>query len=140
MSVLDKKTAVDLTKLGDLHRRDDDRHQRPGGDHRQRVVLGQQRVQGRVRRRDGRGKGDDIRVAGVKVGTVKDVEIVDRSRALVTFSVDDSTSVTGAPTPPSATATSSDSATSRLTQGIGDTGRLDEGGTSRSRRPRPLWT
>ena len=26
-------------------------------------------------------KGDDIRIAGVKVGTVKDVEIVDRTRA-----------------------------------------------------------
>ena len=36
-------------------------------------------------------KGDDVRVAGVKVGTVKDVEIVDRNRALVTFSVEDST-------------------------------------------------
>jgi phospholipid/cholesterol/gamma-HCH transport system substrate-binding protein len=36
-------------------------------------------------------KGDDIRIAGVKVGTVKDVEIVDRTRALVTFSVEDST-------------------------------------------------
>ena len=41
-------------------------------------------------------KGDDIRVAGVKVGTVKDVAITDRTRALITFSVDDSTQVTGA--------------------------------------------
>jgi phospholipid/cholesterol/gamma-HCH transport system substrate-binding protein len=41
-------------------------------------------------------KGDDIRVAGVKVGTVKDVAITDRTRALVTFSVDDSTMVTEA--------------------------------------------
>ncbi len=30
-------------------------------------------------------KGDDVRIAGVKVGVVKDVEIVDRTRALVTF-------------------------------------------------------
>ncbi|GAB3201027.1 MCE family protein [Nocardioides hungaricus] len=36
-------------------------------------------------------KGDDIRVAGVKVGTVKGVDIVDRNRALVTFTVDEST-------------------------------------------------
>jgi phospholipid/cholesterol/gamma-HCH transport system substrate-binding protein len=36
-------------------------------------------------------EGDDVRIAGVKVGTVKDVEIVDRTRALVTFSVEDST-------------------------------------------------
>jgi phospholipid/cholesterol/gamma-HCH transport system substrate-binding protein len=41
-------------------------------------------------------KGDDIRVAGVKVGTVKEVAITDRTRALVTFSVDDTTSVTEA--------------------------------------------
>jgi len=41
-------------------------------------------------------KGDDIRVAGVKVGTVKDVAITDRTRALVTFSVDDNAQVTAA--------------------------------------------
>ena len=41
-------------------------------------------------------KGDDVRIAGVKVGTVKDVEITDRTRALVTFSVQDATSLTQA--------------------------------------------
>ncbi len=41
-------------------------------------------------------KGDDIRVAGVKVGTVKKVEITDRTRALVSFSVEDATQVTQA--------------------------------------------
>jgi phospholipid/cholesterol/gamma-HCH transport system substrate-binding protein len=35
----------------------------------------------------GLNKGDDIRIAGVKVGTVKSVQITDRTRALVTFSV-----------------------------------------------------
>ena len=35
-------------------------------------------------------KGDDIRIAGVKVGTVKGVDIVDRTRALVTFTVEES--------------------------------------------------
>jgi phospholipid/cholesterol/gamma-HCH transport system substrate-binding protein len=44
----------------------------------------------------GLNKGDEIRVAGVKVGTVKGIEISDRTRALVSFSVDDSTSVTEA--------------------------------------------
>jgi phospholipid/cholesterol/gamma-HCH transport system substrate-binding protein len=39
-------------------------------------------------------KGDDIRVAGVKVGNVNDVEIVDRTRALVTFSVSENAQVT----------------------------------------------
>lgn len=41
-------------------------------------------------------KGDDIRVAGVKVGIVKDVQITDRTRAMISFSVDDSTTVTEA--------------------------------------------
>ena len=41
-------------------------------------------------------KGDDIRIAGVKVGTVKKVEIVERTRALVTFSVDEATSLSKA--------------------------------------------
>jgi phospholipid/cholesterol/gamma-HCH transport system substrate-binding protein len=40
--------------------------------------------------------GDEIRIAGVKVGNVKDVEIVDKTRALVTFSVEDSAAVTSA--------------------------------------------
>jgi phospholipid/cholesterol/gamma-HCH transport system substrate-binding protein len=41
-------------------------------------------------------KGDDIRIAGVKVGTVKKVEIADRTRALVTFSVQDTTALSEA--------------------------------------------
>ena len=36
-------------------------------------------------------KGDDVRIAGVKVGTVKNVEIVNRTRALISFSVADGT-------------------------------------------------
>ena len=40
-------------------------------------------------------KGDDIRVAGVRVGTVDQVEIIDRTRALVSFTVDERTSVNG---------------------------------------------
>jgi len=41
-------------------------------------------------------KGDDVRVAGVKVGTVKDVQVEDRTRALVTFSVEDSATISKA--------------------------------------------
>lgn len=41
-------------------------------------------------------KGDDIRIAGVRVGTVKDIAITDRTRALVTFTVQDDARVTGA--------------------------------------------
>ncbi|WP_445258723.1 MCE family protein [Nocardioides aurantiacus] len=39
-------------------------------------------------------KGDDIRIAGVKVGSVKEVKVVDRERAQVTFSVAKSSTVT----------------------------------------------
>ena len=38
-------------------------------------------------------KGDDIRIAGVKVGSVKSVEIVNRTQALVDFSVKDETDI-----------------------------------------------
>ena len=41
-------------------------------------------------------KGDDVRIAGVKVGTVKEVAVTDRTRALVTFKVDKGTMVSGA--------------------------------------------
>ena len=41
-------------------------------------------------------KGDDIRIAGVKVGTVKKVEIADRTRSLFTFSVQDTTALSRA--------------------------------------------
>jgi phospholipid/cholesterol/gamma-HCH transport system substrate-binding protein len=40
--------------------------------------------------------GDDVRVAGVKVGTVQDLEIVEGNRALVTFDVKDDTRIDGA--------------------------------------------
>ncbi|WP_134740085.1 MCE family protein [Nocardioides sp. 503] len=39
-------------------------------------------------------KGDDVRIAGVKVGTVNSVEIVGRTRARVSFSVEDETRLT----------------------------------------------
>ena len=74
-------------------------------------------------------KGDDIRIAGVKVGSVKNVEIVKRTHALVTFSV-----------AKRATVTKSSTATIRyrnlvgqrylsLTQGVGDTSLLTEDST-----------
>jgi phospholipid/cholesterol/gamma-HCH transport system substrate-binding protein len=96
VKLLDKRTASDLTKLlifmvvtalatgvlvatiGNLSF---------GGNHTYKAVFADA---------TGLNKGDEIRVAGVKVGTVKGVEISDRTRALVTFTVDDSTSVTGA--------------------------------------------
>ena len=41
-------------------------------------------------------KGDDIRVAGVKVGTVQDITIDDGTRARITFTVDEDTPITEA--------------------------------------------
>ena len=58
-------------------------------------------------------KGDDVRIAGVKVGVVKEIEIVERTHAMVTFSVQDETRSARRPMPRSATATWSASATSR---------------------------
>ena len=74
-------------------------------------------------------KGDDIRIAGVKVGSVKNVKITNRTHALVTFSV-----------AKRATVTKSSTATIRyrnlvgqrylsLTQGVGDTSPLTEDST-----------
>ncbi|RLV51221.1 MCE family protein [Nocardioides mangrovicus] len=71
-------------------------------------------------------KGDDVRIAGVKVGSVKSIAVYHRTKALVTFSVLDD-----------ATVTRSSTATIRyrnlvgqryisLTQGIGDTSRLPD--------------
>jgi len=74
-------------------------------------------------------KGDDIRVAGVKVGTVDDVAVTDRTRALVTFSVDDATRVTGAT---HATIKYRNLVGQRyvaLTQEVGATSRLADGAT-----------
>jgi phospholipid/cholesterol/gamma-HCH transport system substrate-binding protein len=91
MSILDKRTAVDLTKLlifivvttlatavlvvtiGNF------------------TFGGSKEYKAEFVDATGVVKGDDIRIAGVKVGTVKGVEIVDRTRALVTFSVQDET-------------------------------------------------
>jgi len=42
----------------------------------------------------GLAKGDDIRIAGVRVGSVKNIQIHDRTQAEVTFSVADSATVT----------------------------------------------
>jgi phospholipid/cholesterol/gamma-HCH transport system substrate-binding protein len=40
--------------------------------------------------------GDDVRIAGVKVGSVKDIEVHDRDKAIVTFTVDADSEVTAA--------------------------------------------
>jgi phospholipid/cholesterol/gamma-HCH transport system substrate-binding protein len=82
-------------------------------------------------------KGDDVRVAGVKVGNVESVEVVDRTRALVTFKVEKDQQVT-----------QSTDATIRyrnlvgqryiaLTQGVGGPDTLSPGATIPMSRTRP---
>lgn len=82
-------------------------------------------------------KGDDIRVAGVKVGSVKDVEIVDRTKAKVTFTVRDATPVTRSST---ATVRYRNLVGQRyisVTEGVGDTSRLPEKATIPLTRTQP---
>ncbi len=65
-------------------------------------------------------KGDDIRIAGVKVGSVKKVEVVDRTHALISFNVAKSSIVTKSST---ATIRYRNLVGQRyisLTQGVGD--------------------
>ncbi len=85
----------------------------------------------------GLNKGDDIRIAGVKVGTVDDIEIVGEDHALVSFSVDDRTRLTDAT---HATIKYRNLVGQRyisLTQEIGDEGRLQEGETIPPERTTP---
>ncbi len=82
-------------------------------------------------------KGDDIRIAGVKVGSVKGVEIVDRDRALVSFNVAESSIVTKSST---ATIRYRNLVGQRyisLTQGVGDLRRMPEDSTIPMDRTQP---
>jgi phospholipid/cholesterol/gamma-HCH transport system substrate-binding protein len=82
-------------------------------------------------------KGDDVRIAGVKVGSVKNVSIVDRTKAMVTFKV-----------LKDATVTRSSTATIRyrnlvgqryisMTQGVGNTSLLPAGSVIPLSRTQP---
>ena len=82
-------------------------------------------------------KGDDIRVAGVRVGTVDEIEIIDRTRALVSFTVDDRTSVTGATNASIRYRNLVGQRYISLTQEVGDTQRLPAGSTIPVSRTRP---
>ncbi|MFC7361736.1 MCE family protein [Nocardioides astragali] len=82
-------------------------------------------------------KGDDIRVAGVRVGTVSEVEIIDRTRALVTFSVDEDTSVNGGTNASIRYRNLVGQRYISLTQEVGDTQRLPAGTTIPVSRTRP---
>jgi phospholipid/cholesterol/gamma-HCH transport system substrate-binding protein len=82
-------------------------------------------------------KGDDIRVAGVRVGTVDEVEIIDRNRALITFSVDKGTSVNGGTNAAIRYRNLVGQRYISLTQEVGDTARLPGGSTIPVSRTKP---
>lgn len=74
-------------------------------------------------------KGDDIRIAGVKVGSVSDVKIQDRTRALVTFTVDEDARVTDATHVSIRFRNLVGQRYLSLSQELGGTSRLDDGET-----------
>ncbi|NYD43385.1 MCE family protein [Nocardioides panaciterrulae] len=74
-------------------------------------------------------KGDDVRIAGVKVGTVQDISIVDRDRAMVTFSVRSDTALSRATHAAIRYRNLVGQRYISLTQEIGDGAQLQEGDT-----------
>ena len=72
MKILDQRTAGDLVKLRHLHRGDHAGDRRAGGHHRQPHLRRDQDYKAEFADATGVVKGDDIRVAGVKVGMVKE--------------------------------------------------------------------
>lgn len=82
-------------------------------------------------------KGDDVRVAGVRVGTVDQVEIIDRTRALITFTVAQDTSVNGGTNALIRYRNLVGQRYLSLTQEVGDTERLPAGATIPISRTKP---
>lgn len=74
-------------------------------------------------------EGDDVRVAGVKVGTVEGVDIVDRTRAQVTFTVEEDIALSEATNASIRYRNLVGQRYISLTQGIGATDALDDGAT-----------
>jgi phospholipid/cholesterol/gamma-HCH transport system substrate-binding protein len=85
----------------------------------------------------GLNKGDDIRIAGVKVGTVKGIELIDRTRALVTFDVEEGSSVSGSTTAEIRYRNLVGQRYISLADDVGDTEPLDEGATIPVDRTKP---
>ncbi len=73
--------------------------------------------------------GDDVRIAGVRVGTVKDIEIHDTDKALVTFEVDSGTQLTESTFAAIRYRNLVGQRYLALTQGVGGPGVLEEGET-----------
>ena len=74
-------------------------------------------------------KGDDIRIAGVKVGAVEDVEIVDQTDAVVTFTVEEDTQLNDSTHASIRYRNLVGQRYISLTQDAGETGVLEDGDT-----------
>ncbi len=82
-------------------------------------------------------KGDDIRIAGVKVGSVKSVDVIDRTRALVSFDVAENSIVTKSSTATIRYRNLVGQRYIQLTQGVGDLDRMAEDSTIPMDRTEP---
>ncbi len=82
-------------------------------------------------------KGDDIRVAGVKVGSVKKVEIFDGTKARVTFTVREATPITRSSTATIRYRNLIGQRYIAMTQGVGDIARLPADSTIPLSRTQP---
>ena len=82
-------------------------------------------------------KGDDVRIAGVKVGSVKGVEIVDQTMARVSFDVADSSVLTESSTAQVRYRNLVGQRYITLTQGVGDLDRMPAGATIPVDRTQP---
>ena len=82
-------------------------------------------------------KGDDIRIAGVKVGSVTDIKVVDRKNALVSFNVAKDSVVTKSSTATIRYRNLVGQRYIQLTQGVGDLGQLPADGTIPMDRTEP---
>ena len=74
-------------------------------------------------------KGDDVRIAGVKVGSVDNIEVKDRTRALVTFTVEEGTELNESTHAAIRYRNLVGQRYISLTQDVGDAAAIDEGDT-----------
>ena len=82
-------------------------------------------------------KGDDVRIAGVKVGSVEDIEIVDRTHARVTFTVESGTDLNDTTHAAIRYRNLVGQRYLSLTQEVGDAEVIEEGGTIPVERTSP---
>ena len=84
-------------------------------------------------------KGDDVRIAGVKVGSVDDVGVEDQTRALVTFTVEEGAEARRDRAPRVRYRNLVGERYITLTQDVGDAAAIDEGDTIPVEQRRRRW-